>query len=180
MKAISIWQPWATLIALGEKRIETRGWETRYRGPLAIHAAKRWDRELADLCLLNEPIREALCRDPEISRRVYAQEEDRIGLSRFLPLGCVVATCRLVACLPTPRDTPDLGAPFVLGDTRRLPTADPMSYSVTTTERAFGSYEPGRWAWVLEAVRELRTPIPYRGFPGIFEMPDAIFTENAS
>jgi hypothetical protein len=39
MKAITIWQPYATLIALGEKRYETRSWSTTHRGPLAIHAA---------------------------------------------------------------------------------------------------------------------------------------------
>lgn len=32
-------QPWASLVALGEKRIETRSWRTKYRGILAIHAA---------------------------------------------------------------------------------------------------------------------------------------------
>lgn len=41
MKAISLWQPWATLMALGLKKIETRHWSTRYRGPLLIHAAKK-------------------------------------------------------------------------------------------------------------------------------------------
>lgn len=40
MKALTLWQPWATLVALGLKRYETRGWTTLYRGPLAIHAAK--------------------------------------------------------------------------------------------------------------------------------------------
>ncbi|WP_342351939.1 ASCH domain-containing protein [Lysinibacillus boronitolerans] len=30
MKAITIKQPWATLIALGEKRFETRSWQTKY------------------------------------------------------------------------------------------------------------------------------------------------------
>lgn len=40
MKAISLHQPWATLIALGLKNYETRGWATTHRGPLAIHAAK--------------------------------------------------------------------------------------------------------------------------------------------
>ena len=39
MKTLSLIQPWASLIALGEKRIETRSWGTRYRGPLAIHAS---------------------------------------------------------------------------------------------------------------------------------------------
>jgi hypothetical protein len=42
MRAISLWQPWASLIAFGEKQYETRHWTTPYRGKLAIHAAKRW------------------------------------------------------------------------------------------------------------------------------------------
>lgn len=40
MKAITICQPYAELIARGEKTIENRTWETRYRGTLAIHAGK--------------------------------------------------------------------------------------------------------------------------------------------
>lgn len=38
MRALSIWQPWASLIRDGRKTIETRSWEMLYRGPLAIHA----------------------------------------------------------------------------------------------------------------------------------------------
>lgn len=40
MKALTISQPFASLIASGEKWIENRTWETLYRGPLAIHAGK--------------------------------------------------------------------------------------------------------------------------------------------
>ena len=40
MKVLTLTQPWASLIALDEKRIETRSWYTAYRGPLAIHASK--------------------------------------------------------------------------------------------------------------------------------------------
>jgi hypothetical protein len=43
IKAISLWQPWASLMAAGVKLHETRHWWTSYRGPLAIHAAKRID-----------------------------------------------------------------------------------------------------------------------------------------
>ena len=39
MKALSLYEPWATLIALGEKRYETRSWTTTYRGPLLICAS---------------------------------------------------------------------------------------------------------------------------------------------
>jgi len=41
VKAISLWQPWASFIAVGVKRFETRSWATSYRGPLLICAAKR-------------------------------------------------------------------------------------------------------------------------------------------
>ena len=40
MKALSVRQPWATLIACGEKTVECRSWKTSYRGPLLICASK--------------------------------------------------------------------------------------------------------------------------------------------
>lgn len=46
MRALSLWQPWAILIALGAKKYETRHWTTSYRGPLVIHAPKKQNREL--------------------------------------------------------------------------------------------------------------------------------------
>lgn len=48
MKAITLHQPWATLIALGHKTIETRSWPTSYRGQVAIHAGKQIDVEAFD------------------------------------------------------------------------------------------------------------------------------------
>lgn len=38
---LTLHQPWATLIALGVKTIETRSWSTKYRGPIAIHAGTK-------------------------------------------------------------------------------------------------------------------------------------------
>jgi activating signal cointegrator 1 len=40
MKALSLHQPWATLVCIGAKRLETRSWKTSYRGTIAIHASK--------------------------------------------------------------------------------------------------------------------------------------------
>lgn len=40
MKALTLIQPWASLIASGFKRYETRSWGTGYRGLLAIHAGR--------------------------------------------------------------------------------------------------------------------------------------------
>ncbi len=41
MKALSIKQPWASMIAEGLKTIETRTWPTFYRGELLIVSSKR-------------------------------------------------------------------------------------------------------------------------------------------
>ena len=50
MRAISVRQPWAALIVLGIKDVENRGWRTRYRGPVLIHAsAGRSQLSLSDI-----------------------------------------------------------------------------------------------------------------------------------
>lgn len=87
MLALSLTQPFATLVAIGAKRIETRGWKTSYRGELAIHASKgypKWARELA--------------RDATFARALTAGGYD---FPHELPLGVVVATCELTVCVPT-------------------------------------------------------------------------------
>ena len=63
MKALTLTQPWATLVAIGAKGIETRNWRTSFRGPLAIHAAKGWSRADRELCWLS-PFAEALRAAP--------------------------------------------------------------------------------------------------------------------
>ena len=42
MKALSLTQPWAELVVLGEKQWETRSWRTSHRSRIAIHAAKKF------------------------------------------------------------------------------------------------------------------------------------------
>lgn len=70
MKAITLTQPWATLVALGHKSVETRSWSTRYRGRLAIHAAKGF---------------------PPEARR-FAEEERALGrLPARIPSGAIIA-----------------------------------------------------------------------------------------
>jgi len=41
MKALTIWQPYASLISKELKKYETRSWYTKYRGPLLIHSGQR-------------------------------------------------------------------------------------------------------------------------------------------
>jgi hypothetical protein len=40
IKAITLYQPWASLIIAGAKQFETRNWGSQYTGPLVIHAGK--------------------------------------------------------------------------------------------------------------------------------------------
>lgn len=51
--AISLWEPWASLMRAGSKRVETRSWYTAHRGPLLICASKK--RNVLSLNLLHEP-----------------------------------------------------------------------------------------------------------------------------
>lgn len=44
--ALSLIEPWATLMAIGAKRVETRSWATAYRGPFAIHASRKLDKDI--------------------------------------------------------------------------------------------------------------------------------------
>lgn len=83
MKALSLWQPWATLIAIRAKQYETRHWSTNYRGPLAIHAAKR-------------PVKE-----DEITPTIRAVLADNGEAWDRLLLGKVLCIVRLVDVVPT-------------------------------------------------------------------------------
>lgn len=81
IKAITIWQPWASAIALGVKHIETRGWSTNYRGPILIHAAKR-----------------------KLDRHAQAFADYEHTMNRLparVPLGAIVAMATLVRVQPT-------------------------------------------------------------------------------
>ena len=41
MQALTIQEPWASLLVKGKKQFETRDWQRNYRGLLAIHAGKQ-------------------------------------------------------------------------------------------------------------------------------------------
>lgn len=81
MKAITLHQPWATLIMLGYKTYETRSWQTSHRGTVAIHAARFWSNEYRALC----------ATDPEISAILA-----RHGLAYdTLPFGAILGTAQV-------------------------------------------------------------------------------------
>lgn len=45
MRCLSFWQPWGWLVVSGLKDVDNRPRGTKYRGPLLVHASKKWDTE---------------------------------------------------------------------------------------------------------------------------------------
>lgn len=86
MKALSLWEPWATLVMIGAKQFETRGWSTRYRGHIVIHAAKH-DRELK--AALNQPPYRSVLFEAGYSKPEHFK------------LGCALGVVELVGIQPS-------------------------------------------------------------------------------
>lgn len=84
MKALSLTQPWASLVVCGLKHIETRSWSTEYRGPLLIHASSKFPKEA-----------KALCDAWPFSRALYS-----VGYTvDTLPTGALLGTVDVRACV---------------------------------------------------------------------------------
>ncbi len=156
MKALTLTQPWATLVACGAKRIETRSWATDFRGRIAIHAAKGLSpiggkRGLYEICC------EAPFRDV-IADAFKSTREEAFDAARELPLGAIVATADLV-------------------DVRRIDMklrAQVQAQTITPFEIDFGDYTSGRYAWFLENVNTLAEPIYCNGALSLWDVPPEI------
>ena len=172
MKGLSLTQPFATLVAIGQKRIETRSWKAPYRGYVAIHAAKGFPRDAILLCR-DEPFRTVL-------KTVIKTPND-------LPRGAIVAVAILddvmpIVGRPLPSGKPCVSLdefdiarvwrPSMLGG-ERLHVGDISREH----EAAFGDYTPGRFGWLLKDVRPLREPVPCRGALGLWDVPPEVFTQ---
>lgn len=146
MKCISLWQPWASAIMCGAKKIETRSWpapDSIIGQRIGIHAAKR---------LVLHELDEFIDSPAwiEVFRHIEPFEGDRINIMTRMkircnmPRGVVLGTAIVSTALPTEQ---------LQGD-------------------AFGDFTPGRWGWVLRDVRRFKTPIECVGRQGIFNIPD--------
>jgi len=150
MKAITIWQPWASLLACGGKRFETRPWATSYRGPIAIHAAKK---DVFD-ALAVIPVPVAL----EMKKLIGGEWKD-------LPTGAVIATANLIGCHKISR------IPTTHSATQKTgcwDCNDPDTWiDVTPQEASFGDWTPGRFAWELSDMKMI-SPVPVSGKQGLW------------
>lgn len=100
LKMLTLHQPWASLIAVGAKSIETRSWSTRYRGPIAIHAGLS-PAAMKDIRRGAKGYRPAMIAFENRLDRLFRwsgwEWADTYGR---LPLGAVVAVADLVDVVP--------------------------------------------------------------------------------
>lgn len=141
MKALTLWQPWASLVARGHKKIETRCWSTKYRGELAIHsAAQRPAKWLGSSRFTKEfefELREVLGIDG-VCDPSYQVERS----VNMMPRGTVLCIVKLVDIVPTSQ----------------------LRDEISQRERVFDNYEDGRYAWFIELLETFETkPIPAKG-----------------
>lgn len=83
MKALSIKQPWASLIAHGIKPIENRTWKTSYRGPIYIHASapKKFNVQMTD------------------AQTIAALPVMKTAFDGTMPFGAIIGEVNIVDCV---------------------------------------------------------------------------------
>jgi hypothetical protein len=153
MKALTLYEPWAALVADGWKEVETRDWYTGYRGPLAIHSSVHPADKL------------------ETSRITFLLGGKGMLMPEFR-MGHVVAVCHLAACVPT--QLIELRAAQI-----KPPFEPKHGWAV---ELQVGNYDFGRWAWILRDVQRLEKPIYVRGQRKLWEWtpPDGTLLPSVS
>jgi len=147
MKALTIWQPWVSLIAAGKKQFGTRSWRPSpgQLAPgdlLAIHAAVRKPRWQE----WSSAISTALC-DFEGGGFVASVAE---AAAEELPRGVVLAICRVDGF-------------YMTEDVVARPACYMRPGTDAELELALGDFSPGRFAWALKVIEVLDPPIPAQG-----------------
>lgn len=145
MKALSIWQPWASLIADGHKRFETRPRATKYRGPLLICAAKH---------MLTRSEHQAIFLTLESFRLDYQYGD------YFWSRGIALCVVDLVSVWY---------AQAVVANEHLL---ESETIARQRQELALGDFSSGRFAWEPANVRKFKEPWPVKGQQGLFNVPD--------
>ena len=176
MMAISLWQPWASLIACGAKPFETRHWSPPRHligQTIAIHAAKKIDRDAADFALelmsgdydneyagLSANLKRACESPPTLAGKFVCVT---------MPIGCVVATARLDAAFHLGAAATETAHPAASVTGRLVSRPLPACFTVRYDD--FGDYAPGRWAWLLTEVRAVTPLVAVKGAQGFFNLP---------
>jgi|SRR5688572_9249202 len=159
MKVLSLTQPWATLVVIGAKQFETRSWKTSYRGPLLIHASKKFPRD-CKLLAFEEPFFAALRDKLRVPTSVTAHPHP-------LPTGRIIGKVKLFDCITTDE--------WMIEHCDEVKTEhherELHVKSEWWNEYQFGDFSYGRFAWQLEDPEEIPVPIPVKGKLGLWEFP---------
>lgn len=150
-RALSLTQPWATLVAINAKLRETRCWPTSYRGWIAIHAAKGFPRDCQNLSA-SEPFRAAL------RAAGYTNTNQ-------LPRGQVIAIAYLSECIATRVWTPP-------------PDSD--EYAFGNYEAIDSGNGKPRYSFRLNDVRRLHRPFDCKGSLGIWRLPLPLYEQDVT
>lgn len=167
MKALTVYQPWATLIVAGAKPYEFRKWSLRERGPayaaligqrIVIHAASRpivqgevdaicaslvaGGGRAAETCLHRDKAMELLECLQDGSGRYYREEK--------FPLSAGLGT----AVLGEPRDGYEIAGDFGV-------------QSVNDSDRD----DQANFGWPMLEIEAWHQPVPMRGFQGFWNWP---------
>ena len=156
MKAISLWEPWASLIRTGAKTFETRSWSTPYRGKLLICAAqgglpKYKLEELISKRRFQEGLKPLIRHLKRGNSNIQVAPE-------HLSFGKAVALVELIDCIPT----------------------EVLSNRAIGTDMPFGNFSEGRFAWKLKLLRNDFTPFPIKGYQRLYNVDDNIVNRRLS
>lgn len=152
MTVISLLQPWATLVVIGAKKIETRSWETPFRGELLIHASLG---KYYGTGINKVSCRELCYQDP------FRKYIDGGKAYDKLPFGAIIGKVNMIEVAPTRHFL------SLFGDRPKYGLAAQLD---ADHERAFGDFSCGRFGWLLTDPVKFETPIPAKGKQGFWNI----------
>ena len=151
IKVLSILQPWASLAVLGHKKIETRSWNTKYRGVLYIHASMGKNYKKLDA-------------NDNLYRFYYKLlSHNQVVPFYRLPFGAIIGKVDLI-------DT--VKVDDVLFCESFLKNG--VKWELSNQELAFGDYSDNRFGWLLANPVKFKKPIPAKGQLGIWNFDEKL------
>ena len=156
-RVLTLWEPWATLVVHGIKKIETRLKPTSWtveKGTYLIHTAKKWTMDQEKICTYNKYFRD------ELNKILPIIQIGHPYWKHYFEFGHIIGSVEVKECHEIFIDPLKDSYLHILNKT--------VAFYPTDTEIAFGDYTPGRYAWILQNPRILETPIPYKGQQGFY------------
>ena len=153
MKALTVYQPWASLIMTGAKPFEFRRWDyaTRYSAlvgqRIVIHASARPVKPQEVLDIIHRLEDRISSLKPDVARPLLERLMEAAKCAGVVPLSAGLGTA-------------------ILGKARRI---NAIFNSPADSDRI----DHHMWAWPLTDIRPFAKPIPCRGAQGFWNWPSA-------